>query len=214
MCFSATASFSVAATTAMIGIAAFKHVKRPGDLMVAAVPLLFAAQQAVEGFLWLQLPDGNVPSIAAGLTFTFLIFAEVLWPTYPALAVLSIEPDNRRRVVLSGIAVSGCLLSVYLLGALVNDPPVAVIRGHSIAYPSDVSPLSWQQVPYLLCTCGPSLLSSQKSIRAFGLIVLSGFLVSAYAYYWAFISVWCFFAAAGSSVLYFHFKREAIMANG
>lgn len=54
MCFSATASFSVAAITAMIGIAAVKHVKRPRDLMVAGVPVLFAAQQAVEGFLWLQ----------------------------------------------------------------------------------------------------------------------------------------------------------------
>ena len=138
----------------------------------------------------------------------------VLWPIYPALAVISIEPAHRRRVVLSGIAVSGCLLSAYLLGALVNDPPVAVIRGHSIAYPSDGSPFSWRQVPYLLCTCGPSLMSSHKMIRTFGLIVLLGFVVAAYAYYWAFISVWCFFAAAGSSVLYFHFKREAIMANG
>ncbi len=181
--------------------------------MVAAVPVLFAVQQAVEGFLWLELSGGNGSSAIANLTFTFLIFALVLWPIYSALAVLSIEPDNWRRVVLTGIAVSGCLLSVYLLGALVNDPPVAVIRGHSIAYPSDVSPFSWLQMPYLLCTCGPSLLSSHKTIRAFGLIVLLGFSVSAYAYYWAFISVWCFFAAAGSSVLYFHFRREAAMAN-
>lgn len=199
----------------MIGIAAFKHVKRPRELMVAAVPVLFAAQQAVEGSLWLQLSSGNGSATsAAGLAFTFLVFAVVLWPIYPALAVLSIEPDHRRRVVLSGIAVSGCLLSAYLFAALANDPPVAVIRGDSIAYPSDVSPFSWRQVPYLLCTCGPSLMSSHKTIRTFGLIVLLGFAVSAYAYYWAFISVWCFFAAAGSTLLYFHFKRTAVMAHG
>ena len=197
----------------MIGVAAFKHVKRPGQLMVAAVPVFFAVQQAVEGFLWLELSGGNGSSAAANLTFTFLTFALVLWPIYSPLAVLSIEPDNWRRLVLTGIAVSGCLLSAYLLGVLVNDPPVAVIRGHSIAYPSDVSPFSWLQMPYLLCTCGPGLLSSHNTIRAFGLIVLLGFSVSAYVYYWAFISVWCFFAAAGSSVLYFHFRREAFMAN-
>ena len=198
----------------MIGIAAVNHVKRPRDLMVAAVPLLFAAQQAVEGFLWLQLSSENANTTsAAGLVFTFLIFAVVLWPIYSALAVLSIEPDHRRRVVLSAIAVLGCLLSAYLFGGLVNDPPVAVIRGRSITYPSDVSPFSWQQLPYLLCTCGPSLMSSHKTIRTFGLIVLLGFAVSAYAYYWAFISVWCFFAAAGSTVLYFHFKRAAVMAH-
>jgi len=205
----------VATITAMIGIAAVKHVRRPRELMVAAVPVLFAAQQAVEGFLWLHLSGGNGSSAsAAGLAFTFLIFAVVLWPIYSALAVLSIEPDHRRRVVLSGIAVLGSLLSAYLFIGLVNDPPVAVIRGHSIAYPSDVSPFSWQQLPYLLCTCGPSLMSSHKTIRTFGLIVLLGFAASAYAYYWAFISVWCFFAAAGSTVLYFHFKRAAMVAHG
>lgn len=198
----------------MIGIAAVKHVKRPRDLMVAAVPVLFAAQQAVEGALWLQLSSDNASTAnTAGLAFTFLIFAVVLWPIYSALAVLSIEPDHRRRVVLSGIAVSACLLSAYLFGDLVNDAPVAIIRGHSIAYPSDVSPFSWQQLPYLLCTCGASLMSSHKTVRTFGLIVLLGFAVSAYAYWWAFISVWCFFAAAGSTVLYFHFKRAAVMAH-
>jgi uncharacterized protein DUF6629 len=70
--------------------------------------------------------------------------------------------------------------------------------------------LSWESFLYLLCTCVPPLLSSSRAVRNFGAIVVAGFLVSAYAYFATFISVWCFFAAAGSSLLYFYFKRTAL----
>ena len=213
MCFSATASFSVAAITGMVGLAALKNTKNPNELMIAAVPLLFAAQQAVEGFLWLHLSNGDSGADTFGLAFTFLIFAEVLWPIYPALAVLAIEPIPQRRMLVTGIAVIGGLLSAYLLVSLIGDPPVATIRGHSIAYRDEASPLSWRQVPYLICTCGPALLSSHRAIQAFGFVILLGFAVSAYAYFGVFVSVWCFFAAAGSTLLYFHFKRAAALAS-
>ncbi len=210
MCFSATASFSIAATTAVIGLAAIKHVKQPRELPLAIVPLLFTSQQAIEGVLWLQLSGESDSAKVAALSFAFLIFAKVFWPIYAALAVLLIEPDRRRRQVLSAIAVIGSVLSGYLLVGLLGDPSVAAIRGHSISYTSDVEAITWQQIPYLLCSCGALLLSSHRIIQVFGAIVLVGFLVSAYLYLAAFVSVWCFFAAADSSLLYFYFKRAAI----
>ena len=142
-----------------------------------------------------------------GLALAFLLLAEVLWPVYPALAILAIESSPQRRMVMAIIAVIGALLSTYLLVDIIADPPVATIRGHSIAYRDEANPLSWRQVPYLICTCAPSLLSSHRAIRVFGLVILVGFAVSAYAYFGVFVSVWCFFAAAGSALLYFHFKR-------
>lgn len=213
MCFSATASFSVAAVTGLVGLAAIRNVKHPNELMVAAVPLLFAAQQAVEGLLWLQLSSGHGGADTVELALTFLVFAEVVWPIYPALAVLAIEPVQQRRMLMSALAVMGGILSAYLLVNLVSDTPVATVRGHSIAYREEASPISWQQVPYLICTCAPALLSSHRAIQAFGLVILLGFAVSAYAYFGVFISVWCFFAAAGSTILYFHFKRATELAN-
>jgi hypothetical protein len=39
--------------------------------------------------------------------------------------------------------------------------------------------------------------------------VVIGFLVSVTTYFGTFISVWCFFAAAGSGVLYFYFRSAA-----
>jgi hypothetical protein len=148
----------------------------------------------------------NVPA----LSLTFLVFGKVLWPTYSAVAVLLIEPDQGRRWVLRAIAVIGSILSIYLLAGLLREPPMAFIRNHSIAYASGVNSLTWDLVPYLLCTCAPLLVSSHRAVQVFGAAILAGFLVSAYAYLMTFISVWCFFAAAGSALLYFHFRHTAV----
>lgn len=210
MCFSATASFSVAAVTAAIGVAAIQQAREPRELPLAAVPMLFASQQAVEGVLWLQLTgQGDAENIAA-LSFAFLLFAQVIWPSYAAVAILLIEPDHRRRRVLWGLATIGAALSIHLLTGLLSDPPTVSIRGHSIGYGSEIVGISWQQLPYLLCTCGALLLSSHRTIQVLGVLVLVGFLVSAYFYLGTYVSVWCFFAAADSSLIYFYFRRAAL----
>jgi hypothetical protein len=209
MCFSATASFSLAATTAAVGFLTLRRIRRPQEFLLAIVPLLFASQQAVEGALWLQLTgagsSGNIPA----LSLAFLIIAKVLWPGYGPLAAILIEPDRRRRPILAAIGMVGLVLSVYLLSDLVSEPPTVFIRNRSIAYSGDVNPLSWWQLPYLLCTCVPLFVSSHRTIQVFGAVILVGFAVSAYAYLATFISVWCFFAAGGSALLYFHFRNTA-----
>jgi hypothetical protein len=119
MCFSATASFSAASITAVIGIATLRQVKHPRELLLAAMPLLFAAQQAVEGALWLQLPAGAGRDAVAALSSCFLVFAKVLWPAYVAPAVLLIEPDLRRRRVLYALAAQrSCVITSAQRGAV------------------------------------------------------------------------------------------------
>ena len=210
MCFSATASFSAASITAVIGVATLREVQHPRELLLAAMPLLFAVQQAVEGALWLQLPAGGGGDAVAALSLCFLVFAKAFWPAYVAPAVLLIEPDLRRRRVLYGIAALGFTISLYMLNRLIENPPPVAICGHSLDYGGNENALSWQSFLYLLCTCVPLLLSSSGAVRRFGAVVVTGFLVSVATYFATFISVWCFFAAAGSVLLYFHFKRAAL----
>ena len=210
MCFSATASFTVGAATAVIGVALLSHVRSPKEIPVAIVPLLFALQQIVEGMLWLQLSATSDEQTVAVLTLAFLLFAQVLWPVYTAIAVVLIEPDYRRRAILYAIAVAGLMLSIYLSTGLFGHPQTASVQGHSIAYGAPFNPLSWQQVPYIICTGLPPLISSHKPIRIFGIFILLGFFISAYFFVATFVSVWCFFAAAGSVLLYFCFKRDAL----
>ena len=101
----------------------------------------------------------------------------------------------------------GVIVSIDLLLALFDDLPTVVIHDHSLRYANILDHLSWQQPLYLLCICGSPLLSSHKMIQGIGALIVIGLLVSAYAYYATLVSVWCFFAAADSTLLYFHFKR-------
>lgn len=207
MCFSPPASFAVAAVSTVIGLAALRHVNHRRDFPLAAVPLIFAIQQMIEGLLWLQLLSHDAGSGVYVLSFIFLIFAEVVWPVYSPLAALLVEPEHRRRRMLAVFAVAGAMLSVYLLAGLLAAPPAAEIRHNSIAYSNEVAFITWRFAPYVLCTCGPLLLSSHRTIQVLGLVVLIGFLVSAYHYAVTFVSVWCFFAAASSALIYFYFRR-------
>lgn len=208
MCFSATASFTVAVATAAIGIANLTQVRQRHEIPLAVSPILLAGQQTIEGTLWLLLPgDGAHGPAVAALTLAFLVVAEVVWPLFVPIAILLIEPGRRRRLILQLIAALGVILSIDLLQALFNDLPTVVIDGHSLRYPSIIDHLSWQQPLYLLCTCVSLLLSSHKMIRVIGVVIVIGLVVSAYAYYATLVSVWCFFAAADSTLLYLHFKR-------
>ena len=129
MCFSATASFSAASITAVIGVATLREVKHPRELPLAAMPLLFALQQAVEGALWLQLTASGGGDAVVALSFCFLIFAKVLWPAYVAPAVLLIEPDLRHRRALYVIAAIGGAISIYMLNRLIqNSAPCCDLR--------------------------------------------------------------------------------------
>jgi hypothetical protein len=68
-------------------------------------------------------------------------------------------------------------------------------------------------LPYLACTGGALLASSHRVLRAAGALIVVGFAATLYAHYAAFVSVWCFFAAADSTLLYFHFHRQAAAAS-
>ena len=104
MCFSATASFTAAAVVGSIGIATLWKAAARRDravLPIAAFPILFAAQQAVEGLLWLDLARPEPGACRPFLTHAFLGYAEVFWPVFAPLAAWSIEPVLwRRRLIL------------------------------------------------------------------------------------------------------------------
>jgi len=208
MCFSATASFAVGSATAIAGLAAIRNVNSARALPLAAVPILFAAQQFIEGAMWLELGAGGGEERITALSYAYLIFAEVLWPAWIPLAVLLIEPDAMRRRLVAAIASAGVAMGAWLLVWIVNAPAAARIVHHSIRYTGDDALVPWMLAVYLLCACGVLFFSSHRLVRLFGAVVAVGFAVSAWAHYATLISVWCFFAAAASTVLYFHFRTS------
>ena len=83
----------------------------------------------------------------------------------------------------------------------------ACVVRNSIAYGNGLPYLPRQFAGYVLCTSFPFLLSSHRTLRIFGVVVLVGLIVSASVYTYAYVSVWCFFAVAGSLTIYLHFAR-------
>ena len=61
MCFSAEVSFTAAGVLGALGAVCIGQASRLREKPLAAIPLLFAAQQALEGFIWLSpLHGGHV----------------------------------------------------------------------------------------------------------------------------------------------------------
>jgi hypothetical protein len=206
MCFSPLASFATAALTGSIGAVCLVRTTQPRELPLAATPLIFGVQQAVEGGLWLYLPTAPHAPMAIALTLVFLLFAQVFWPVYAPLAAWSLEPDERRRRLMLACLAVGVAVSAFLLWRIATGPRSAAIVNSCIVYRTTPGQPLLTGLAYLVATSLPLVLSSRRTILALGLVTLTGCVV-AYAFYWeAFLSVWCFFAAAASIVILGHFE--------
>src|SRR3990167_9278061 len=205
MCFSATASFTASAVLGAVGIASLKQVKKKEDSLLAAIPLLFAVQQFFEGLIWI-FPDRGVVTLVFG--YIFLFFAFLLWPTYVPLAAWAHEKDLKRRSILRWFMVFGAFGTFYLFVTLMTQSLVVQIIDRHVCYLVDLPYHVSGVIFYVTVTVGAFLLSSKRFLQLFGLLTLFSAGVSLKFYEQAFTSVWCFFAALLSFILYFYLRKQ------
>ena len=93
MCFSASASFAASGVLSVVGAVSLTKAER-NERLFAAVPLIFAAQQAIEGALWIS-PVESACQIGWG--YGFLGFAYVVWPVYVPIAVYLMEKRPQQQ---------------------------------------------------------------------------------------------------------------------
>ena len=204
MCFSATASFSAGVLLLGIGALTLKSAKRPREWPFAAIPLLFAIQQLSEGVIWLTF-SADAPLLSTVMTHVYSFFSHVLWPIYLPVAVLMIEPPGGRRRTLTALVVAGSAVGAYLLYVLVAFPVVSRPTGLHVEYDSPHFFAAAVMTLYLVSTTVSPLLSTLRGVKVFGALALLSFGAAYYFYATWFISVWCFFAALLSTVIYIHF---------
>lgn len=207
MCFSATASFTAGFGLLIAGAITTRQARRPSELPFAAIPLLFATQQLIEGFLWLTFPD-KAPILKMILTHAYSLFSHVLWPVYVPIAILLLESVPWRRTILRSIVLAGGVVGIYLLYFLATVPIVAQVEGHHIDYNSPHFYIVTVMILYVLGTCVSSMFSSHQWVRLFGVVSFLSFTAAGYFYRAWFISVWCFFAAVLSSIVLIFFLRR------
>lgn len=213
MCFSATASFVAAGTIGGVGAATLAKVDDAADLPLATIPLLFGIQQATEGVLWLALQNPELAAWGGPATYVYSLFSHVLWPMLVPFAALALERDRRRRIALGALLGLGFSVGLYLLFFMVTDPVTSEIVNHSIRYDYHHHYPGATLALYLIAVCVPGVVSSQGILRFFGAALVVAFVLAVTVYTSTFFSVWCFFAAGLSVMLYLHF-RETTGAGG
>jgi len=204
MCFSPEASFAGGIIISSIGVGTYKKIHKPSQLLFATIPIFFGIQQIVEGSLWLTIPNPEYLNIQRIGTYVFLVLADVLWPMMIPLSVLFMEEDKRKKRIIWILLGMGILLSLYYASCLLFLNVTPEIQGYHIFYKTDF-PKSLSMIAfivYLIVTIIPLFISSIKRTHLMGILMFLSCLVTAIFFTQYLTSVWCFFAALISGVVF------------
>ena len=198
----------------VVGGACLMQVRTWRDAPMAAMPLLFAAQQAAEAAIWMSFssasaaPGATASGVVASLAVpAFLGIAFVVWPLLAPAAALLIEPQIWRRRLMTVCLVLGLLVALRLSMTITGDPAQAILQAGRICYAIPVGHTAITVATYALATTLPLLASSYRAIVQVGAAIATGLAVSLAFYQASLPSVWCFFAALASVGLLLHFRR-------
>lgn len=214
MCLSPEVDFVAGTAIAGVGVATLAAVRRPRDLLVAALPLGFGIHQFVEGFVWLGLRGQVAPAVGDVARDAYVLYAQAVLPMVVPLGFALLEPDRRRRRWVWPFALLGLLTGLYLLWQVTAWPIVAEERAHCVAYTTHTPYALPSATAYVLAVCVPALLSSRRHLRWFGVVNVVGLLGAATMQEEEFTSVWCLYAAVMSVLILVHFRRDRRDAGG
>jgi hypothetical protein len=208
MCFSAPASFTSGVLLTFVGTETLKKVHKPSQIALACISLFFAFQQFTEGVLWLTIGRAGYAGLQTVSTYIFVIMAEVIWPILVPFSVLIMEENKTRKRILYVLQTIGAAVGLYYLYRLMFYDVKAAISIKHIVY-NNTAPHSsavLSIVFYLAATIIPLFVSSIKRIYIVGIVMGISFIVAALFYQCCLISVWCFFAAVISFIIFYIIK--------
>ncbi len=204
MCFSAGASFAGGIIISAVGVATVRKARKPTQRLFAGIPLLFGFQQFTEGVLWVTLRSGGHDWLQNAATYIFLITALVIWPVMIPLSMWFMEEVKKRKKILAGLIVTGGILSLFYAFCLISYDVTPQINGFHIQY-MDGFPKTLVDIAflfYLASTVAPLFVSSVRRMWLFGILITVSCLVTRIFFAQYLTSVWCFFAALISVVIY------------
>jgi uncharacterized protein DUF6629 len=207
MCFSPEADLATGVVVGAIGVDALRHVQRPQQLVLASLPLLFAAHQIDESVVWWGL-RGQVSDQATHTAIYMFLAVAFLLPFLVPLAMFDIEPVEGRRRWMAALLAMGTVTSAFLLIHIITGPVGATIDGHHIAYTSGGSDAFLLGVLYVLATCGALLVASSHLLRAFGLVNLAMVIALSWLTFTGLTSLWCAWAAISSVVVAIYLRKS------
>ncbi|MGZ4795635.1 MAG: DUF6629 family protein [Acidimicrobiia bacterium] len=211
MCFSPEADVVAAVVVGAVGVDALRHVRNRNELLLAALPMLFALHQLVEAFVWWSLDHSVSHDVGRAALWTYLVIAFVL-PFLVPIAVRAVEPMPRRREVMTWCAGLGAAVTTLLLVEIARGPIAAHASGLHVSYDIGRGAGAEVVVLYVAATCGALLASSFRLIALFGVLNLVAVATLAVLASNGLPSLWCFWAATTSIVIAVHLRRSATVA--
>jgi hypothetical protein len=213
MCFSAGASITAGVLLTFAGFETLRKVHKPEQIAFASIPVVFAFQQFSEGALWLTIGKPGLEGIQAIATTVFLIMAQVIWPLLVPIAVLLMEHHKIRKRILYGLIALGAAAAAYYAYSMISFHSYARISFLHIEYMTrNQAPLGFLKIAgiasYLLATLVPFFVSSVRRTYILGVVMFLSFAVSAVFFTLYFTSVWCFFAAVISFLIYYTIRTS------
>jgi hypothetical protein len=209
VCFSATANFVGSGVLGAVGVVTLTKVKHRRELLFAALPILFAIHQFIEGFVWLGLDGILSPAVARDMGAAFILYAQGLLPFLIPLSVALFEADAKsRRRMLPFVAIGGAT-TLYILWALTAYPFEVYVRANSIVYINQATNNTAVAVFYVIATCGSLFFSKVRAMVMFGTANLAILLVVMAFKRYAFTSLWCAYAAVASVIILGYFWKSS-----
>lgn len=214
MCFSAIASFTASAIIGTTGVITLRKCESSNERYFGSIPLLFAFQQLLEGLIWLSFKNPSLASIQTYATTGFLLFAWVVWPILLPFSVLQLETQILKKKVIKIFSLFSIIYGLLALIKLLNGSVTATQESFHIGYVlstrhvlNDI-PYLWEGA-YLLLTVIPLFISTTKGVRFLAFANLGSLLITFTFFNQTLPSVWCFFAAFLSIIIYFIIKNKS-----
>lgn len=220
MCFSAFVSFAASTLLVPAGLYCIKTaLHKHAYLPFACMPLAFGIQQGFEGIVWLGIHSNNLTTIHTG-ALGFLFFSHWFWLFWIPLIVLQLEHDQKVQRICQLLAIIGALYGAFLyLPLLIHDHWLsATAIHHSIEYQAkfigDAVPILFSRLLYILIILTPLIISSNSYIKVFGILITFSTVISYSMFNYAFVSVWCFFAALLSLYVSYIISKASTLPPG
>ncbi len=208
MCFSAAANFVGSGVLGTIGAVTLTRVRHRRELLFAALPMLFAIHQFIEGFVWLGLDGILSPGVTRAMGAAFMLYAQGLLPLFLPLSVWLFEPNSKTRRRMVPFLVIGGGTTLYILWALTAYSFKVYVEGNSLVYVNPATNHLTIAILYVIATCGSLFFSKVNDMVIFGaanlIILLAVMAVKRYA----FTSLWCAYAAVASVIILAYFWKS------
>ncbi len=203
MCFSPEASFVASTGLAVVGVETLRIAGKK-EKILAAVPLMFATQQGIEGLQWLALRGGDVNTVAG---YAFLFFALLVWPVFVPAILFYL--DDAHRHVLKWFVVFGTILSLFFLWIMSTTPLAVEVVNKCIVYHADFprGAVYGFALLYIFIVSAPFFISRNPHFHWFAFFVFASAFIAGLFFLGAFVSVWCFFAAVLSTLIYLYVRN-------